>query len=580
MPAVPADLDTSQSAGTNGGGSGHVTNLTETQQAIHELARATLELKQAREELQHVHRAHILSDAAPALISRLRHAADAIQGPPPIETPIPPGSPGPIFTGDPLYLTYQLDQVAISGSSGGLPGGWIDVTQSPYNADPTGATDSTSAFNSLSTFLSANGGTFYIPPGTYTISGVWSCDQNVFAYNIIGCGGGKSGKPASIVKFTGAGAVNGLTLNSSFGILIAFIRFTYTQLTGNVIQLSGAVHAQDTQDCQIYRCNFDGPATPTANSCITFEETDNSLVESCQIQGAINGIVWGPDFVNVCQILRNVFTECTTCFIFLSSNDCEACVIGENTFEPIGSPIPSSAILGSSSVFTGGGPAPLSLTIRNNWFADVSASIIWINKLTTWSGIKTCTLQGNYFGGLSGGDACCFLRGSWLSISNTFDGSPAFDSDLYTAFRLMTIGDAHTGVANLFPGASRPAVYVNLSLDAVVANGQLPYGNPSLTTVVGNVVDVTNNANNIPPAPTIYTNTNAKTVTIHPQSAGAQYIYPVPVFLPIANCAANNLTVAAAVGVTLSTPGGAVLTPGQGGMLIQTSQDNWMMVIQ
>ncbi len=49
---------------------------------------------------------------------------------------------------------------------------WINVTYSPYNADPTGSSDSTSGINSAITTAAgrATGGVVYLPAGTYKVS--------------------------------------------------------------------------------------------------------------------------------------------------------------------------------------------------------------------------------------------------------------------------------------------------------------------------------------------------------------------------------------------------------------------------
>lgn len=54
----------------------------------------------------------------------------------------------------------------------------IVVTNSPYNADPTGATDSTSAINSAIT-AAGNYTAVYIPPGTYNVSGGLTFNRDV-----------------------------------------------------------------------------------------------------------------------------------------------------------------------------------------------------------------------------------------------------------------------------------------------------------------------------------------------------------------------------------------------------------------
>lgn len=64
------------------------------------------------------------------------------------------------------------------------PAGSIDVTQSPYNADKTGATDSTTAIQNAIFAAQKTDGTVYLPAGTYTVSNVFFV-SNV---NVVGAG--------------------------------------------------------------------------------------------------------------------------------------------------------------------------------------------------------------------------------------------------------------------------------------------------------------------------------------------------------------------------------------------------------
>ncbi|MGA9543646.1 MAG: glycosyl hydrolase family 28-related protein [Candidatus Sulfotelmatobacter sp.] len=49
------------------------------------------------------------------------------------------------------------------------PSPWIDATAPLYGADPTGTSDSTAAINAA--IAACNGGTVFLPPGTYKQSG-------------------------------------------------------------------------------------------------------------------------------------------------------------------------------------------------------------------------------------------------------------------------------------------------------------------------------------------------------------------------------------------------------------------------
>ncbi len=57
------------------------------------------------------------------------------------------------------------------------PANSINVTQAPYNADSTGATDSTTALTNAINAAETSGQTVYIPAGTYTISALLYCKK-------------------------------------------------------------------------------------------------------------------------------------------------------------------------------------------------------------------------------------------------------------------------------------------------------------------------------------------------------------------------------------------------------------------
>jgi hypothetical protein len=69
-------------------------------------------------------------------------------------------------------ITFLALTSGLSGGGGGggsSPVPWINVTQSPYNADGSGSTDSTTAIQDAIDAAGA-GGVVYFPPGTYKIS--------------------------------------------------------------------------------------------------------------------------------------------------------------------------------------------------------------------------------------------------------------------------------------------------------------------------------------------------------------------------------------------------------------------------
>jgi len=69
----------------------------------------------------------------------------------------------------PWYAINTAD-FETAGAATASPSGYINATAAPYNADPTGATDSTSAIQSAINAASAAGTGVYLPQGTYQVS--------------------------------------------------------------------------------------------------------------------------------------------------------------------------------------------------------------------------------------------------------------------------------------------------------------------------------------------------------------------------------------------------------------------------
>ena len=97
---------------------------------------------------------------------------------------------------------------AATAATAGTPD-WINVTS--YGADPTGASDSTSAFeNAIAAAASAGGGVVYIPGGTYTISSTLTC-TTVPVYFV------GDGAWATIISFAGTGDCFRIYDSSTYG---------------------------------------------------------------------------------------------------------------------------------------------------------------------------------------------------------------------------------------------------------------------------------------------------------------------------------------------------------------------------
>jgi hypothetical protein len=106
------------------------------------------------------------------------------------------GAAGLLAGGAAAVISDAASPAQASAAVTGTPD-WISVAS--YGADPTGASDSTAAFeDAISAAASARGGVVYIPAGTYTISSTLTC-TTVPVYFL------GDGAWATIISFTGTG---------------------------------------------------------------------------------------------------------------------------------------------------------------------------------------------------------------------------------------------------------------------------------------------------------------------------------------------------------------------------------------
>ncbi|HEV3171020.1 MAG TPA: discoidin domain-containing protein [Actinocrinis sp.] len=98
----------------------------------------------------------------------------------------------------PWYVVNTADFEQV-GAPTAKPDGYLDVTQSPYNVDDTGATDVTNALQAAINAASAAGQGVYLPPGTYTVSR----PLNVNNVTIIGAGEWYTELTGKNVEFSG-----------------------------------------------------------------------------------------------------------------------------------------------------------------------------------------------------------------------------------------------------------------------------------------------------------------------------------------------------------------------------------------
>jgi hypothetical protein len=99
----------------------------------------------------------------------------------------------------PWYVINTADFQKVGAPIAQPAGGYINVTQAPYNVDDTGATDVTTALQNAINTASAAGEGVYLPQGTYTISRPLSVDN----VKVLGAGEWYTVLTGSNVEFSG-----------------------------------------------------------------------------------------------------------------------------------------------------------------------------------------------------------------------------------------------------------------------------------------------------------------------------------------------------------------------------------------
>jgi hypothetical protein len=106
---------------------------------------------------------------------------------------------------------------------------WINVTEAPYSADPTGSTDSTTAIqdaiNAAQSLSSggSKGAVVYFPAGAYKISSALSVTSENITLRGDGGGGEYNGNPVKISQTSTS--ANGLTVANAWNIILKGISF-------------------------------------------------------------------------------------------------------------------------------------------------------------------------------------------------------------------------------------------------------------------------------------------------------------------------------------------------------------------
>lgn len=127
--------------------------------------------------------------------------------------------------------------------------GWVNVMD--YGADSTGATDNVVAFDSAQAAISSNGGTLYIPAGTYHFDSTFTVSKHI---KIIGDGEGKNHGSFSVTKITCSTDID-LWKITAAGVSISSVGFEW----------SGASNATSARGLYIYNTDTDVPPNMPAN---------------------------------------------------------------------------------------------------------------------------------------------------------------------------------------------------------------------------------------------------------------------------------------------------------------------------
>ena len=321
-------------------------------------------------------------------------------------------------------------QAGVTISPGGLPGpqgpalgpsDWLNVV-TKYGADPTGSTDSTTAFqDAISAAQAVPGSVVWFPPGSYVCDAPLDADSTR-GLAMLGPGGlSGGGYAAARITFTYAGSASALSARSSAGFILQGIQVLYNNagFTGYVVDLSHAT-ASDSALFRIRDCVLGGNIVKTAAAVIFTNQADTGTVEGCNIVNAVDGIY---GITSDASYSNQVTVRGSNQFSGLSGasirNPGNAWDISGNTFEALSSG-EAGAVLCDSGVHAYG------MKITGNWLGDITApggtqiaingagfdiSGNYVGYGTGNTGIAVganasgFTIKGNYFDAASGATA-------------------------------------------------------------------------------------------------------------------------------------------------------------------------------
>jgi hypothetical protein len=179
------------------------------------------------------------------------------------------------------------------------PANSINVTQSPYNADSTGANDSTQALQNAINAAESSGQTVYIPQGTFTISN----PLNVNNVTVVGAGEWYTTLTGSNVEFAGNGSNINVSNLSIFGNVntrvdsdgsVNGFNGTFSNSTINNVWIQntkvgawilGPTSGLTIENVQIQDTTADGVNFNAAAGAITNSTVENSFIRNTQDDG-------------------------------------------------------------------------------------------------------------------------------------------------------------------------------------------------------------------------------------------------------------------------------------------------------
>jgi Pectate lyase superfamily protein len=303
------------------------------------------------------------------------------------------------------------------------PEGWFDVKT--YGALGNGSGNDSDAIQAALNDAMTEGGTVYIPPGTYMIGTPLVVDQyGKHSFSIKGAGGrGHLNAQSPTLIYTAASGQM-LTLSSCAGLDVSCVRFAYNDAGyGNVLvnmEWSATPgHESDCTDNTIHDCSFTGIGASGAEALLRLQHSIISSVERCHFGSAVDALRLGQQgagyLANV-QIKQCTFNNTSSRYIGIDGADNENLLICECAFENN----PANGCIG----YLPGYGFTYNVVIRDNWIGDVTGSSPVIQGL---SDLYAGTLSGNRITG-NGDYLISFSNyegvvGDWLLMGNSFEGA-------------------------------------------------------------------------------------------------------------------------------------------------------------